>query len=120
VKRGEVYLALFSPRAGSEQGGRRPAIIFSHDSFNEAPGWRSVIVIPLSTSGKQRRRGPTAVQIPKGEGGLNADSVALCHQITTLDRKKLTMRIGELSPDVIRTIEIGVAAALDLPDQFRS
>ena len=117
MKRGEVYLAVFSPRSGSEQRGRRPGIILSHDSFNDAPGWRTVIVAPVSTSGKQRQRGPTAVLIVKGDGGLETDSVALCHQITTLDRSTLTKRLGELSPGTLRRVEFGMAAALDLPDQ---
>lgn len=117
MKRGEIYLAAFAPRSGSEQKGRRPALVFSHNAFNLAPGWESVIVIPISTSARQRRRGPTAVQLPKGAGGLSADSVALCHQITTLDRSKLTKSLGALSPALLQQVEFGVAAALDLPGQ---
>ena len=119
MKRGEVYLATFRPRSGSEQRGTRPALVLSHDSFNVAEGWRSVIVVPLSTSDRQRRRGPTAVRIPKGEANLGADSVALCHQITTLDRSKLADCLGKLSPTMLRQVEFGVVAALDLPGQVR-
>jgi mRNA interferase MazF len=119
MKRGEIHLAVFSPRSGSEQGGRRPALVLSHDSFNLAPGWSSVVVVPISSSARQRRRGPTAVHLKKGAGGLSADSVALCHQITTLDRSKLTKSLGRLSPALLRQVELGVAAALDLPGQVR-
>jgi mRNA interferase MazF len=117
VKRGEVYLATLHPRSGSEQRGRRPAIVLSHDAFNTAPGWRSVIVVPVSTSAKQRRRGPTAVEIERGDGGLEEDSVALCHQVTTLDRAKLERCLGDLRPETMARVEFGLAAALDLPGQ---
>jgi mRNA-degrading endonuclease toxin of MazEF toxin-antitoxin module len=38
----------------------------------------------------------------------------MCHQVTTLDRAKLSKRIGILSPDLTRGIEAGLKAALDL------
>jgi mRNA-degrading endonuclease toxin of MazEF toxin-antitoxin module len=41
-----VFWADLAPRSGSEQAGRRPVIVVSHDGFNQAPGWRSVIVVP--------------------------------------------------------------------------
>lgn len=114
MKRGEVYSATLIPRSGSEQRGRRPVIILSHDAFNDNPGWRSIIVIPVSTSSAQARRGPTAIVIPRGTGGLKQDSVALCHQVTTLDRSKLTQRLGSLPDAVVTQIEDGVLAALSI------
>jgi mRNA interferase MazF len=114
LKRGEVYWANIKPRSGSEQTGKRPVIILSSDGFNSILTWRSVIVIPLSTSGKQAKRGPTAVFLPKDEGGLARDSIALCHQITTLDQSKLTGLIGTLSPDALNEVEDGLRAAIDL------
>jgi mRNA interferase MazF len=114
MKRGEVYWADLALRSGSEQTGRRPVAIVSHDGFNLAPGWRSVVVVPISTSATQTRRGPTVVEIPAGVAGLPRASVAVCHQVTTLDRAKLGRRIGMLSPDLARGVEAGLKAALDL------
>ena len=93
MKRGDVAYANLAPRSGSEQQGHRPVIVVSHDGFNRTPSWRSIIVIPVSTSGKQALRGPTAVLLPVGAGGLREASVALCHQVTTLDRAKLDMSV---------------------------
>ena len=90
MKRGEVYWADLAPRSGSEQQGRRPVIVISHDAFNQTQGWRSIIVVPLSTSTAQAGRGPSAVLLSQGTAGLGKESVALCHQVTTLDRSKLT------------------------------
>jgi mRNA interferase MazF len=102
------------PRSGSEQRGRRPVVIVSHNGFNQTPGWRSIIVVPISTSAAQARRGPTAVYLPEGAGGIERASVALCHQVTTLDRAKLTERLGTLSHDLLNQVENGLKAALDL------
>lgn len=114
MKRGELWRAELQPRSGSEQRGIRPVIVVSHDGFNTTRGWRSVIVVPVSTSGKQAARGPTAVPLAKGAGGLRKDSVALCHQVTTLDRGKLTKRLGSLTPDDMSRVGDGIKAALDL------
>lgn len=114
MKRGELYWAELKPRSGSEQKGDRPVIVISHDGFNQTLSWRSVIVIPLSTSPTQAGRGPTAVPIPQGASGLKRESVALCHQVTTLDRAKLTKKIGLLTAETLVLVEEGLKAALDL------
>jgi mRNA interferase MazF len=114
VKRGEVHWADLVPRSGSEQTGRRPVIVISHDGFNQTPGWRSIIVVPISTSASQGTRGPTVVEVPAGAGGLPKTSFAVCHQLTTLDRAKLTKRIGALPAEVFREVELGLKAAMDL------
>ena len=112
MRRGEVYWAELEPRSGSDQRGRRPAVVVSHDGFNSISTWRSVVVVPLSTS--MARTGPTAIALTSGAGGLTKASVALCHQVTTLDRAKLTRRIGSLSPADLDRLSAGLVAALEL------
>jgi mRNA interferase MazF len=114
VRRGELYWAELVPRSGAEQTGRRPVLVVSNDGFNLTPTWRSVIVVPISTSSAQAGRGPTAVFLARSAGGLQRNSIALCHQITTLDRAKLTRRLGVLSPEELAAVEAGIKAALDL------
>ncbi len=114
MKRGEVYVAELVPRSGSEQSGRRPVIVVSHDGFNQTLNWHSIIVVPLSTSINQARRGLTAIPLFSGEGGILQDSVALCHQVTTLDRSKLKELLGELSSEQMSEIENGLKAAMDM------
>jgi mRNA interferase MazF len=114
VRRGEVFWADLSPRSGSEQRGRRPVIVVSSDGFNLTPAWRSVIIVPISTSESQARRGPTAVPLPAGSARLTRPSVALCHQVTTLDRAKLTERMGVLPADLLAHVDDALRAALDL------
>lgn len=42
MRRGDVWWATLQPRSGSEQSGRRPVVVLSHDSFNQTPNWKSV------------------------------------------------------------------------------
>ena len=114
MKRGEVYWAMLAPRSGSEQQGRRPVIIVSRDGFNTAPNWRSMIVVPMSTSSSQAERDPTAILLPAKSAGLKKTSIALCHQVTTLDRSKLEKLIGVLSQGLMQQVDSGIKAALDL------
>jgi len=114
VKRGELYWAELVPRSGSEQKGRRPVVVVSHDAFNQIEAWRSIIVVPLSTSKARAQSGPTAIALRKGTAGLKRSGVALCHQVTTLDRAKLTKRIGTLPKAKVAKLEAALKAALDL------
>ena len=112
MRRGEVWWAELEPRSGSEQRGRRPVVVVSHDGFNEVPSWRSVVAVPLWTT--RARTGPTAIALTPGSGGLGKECVAPCHQVTTLDRTKLTKRVGALAPADLARLAEGLRAALDL------
>jgi mRNA interferase MazF len=112
MRRGEIYWADLAPRSGAEQAGRRPVVLVSRDAFNRLPTWRSVNVVPLSTSG--RRAGPTSVLLPAGTAGLTRDSLALCHQITTLDREKLSERLGILNAAEMGRLDHALKLALEL------
>jgi len=89
-------------------------IVVSHDGFNQTPAWKSIIVIPISTSASQGKRGPTVVELPGGSAGLPKASFAVCHQVTTLDRAKLTRKAGTLPSEFLRAVEGALKAALDL------
>lgn len=114
MKRGEIYWADLVPRSGSEQSGRRPVLLISHDAFNEVPAWRSIIVVPITTSASQGKRGPTVVELPVAAAGLSKTSFALCHQVTTLDRAKLTRKLGVLPSEALQEVAEGLKAAMDL------
>jgi mRNA interferase MazF len=113
MKRGDVYWTDLVPRSGSEQTGR-PVIVLSHDGFNQTPGWRSIIVVPLATASSQAKRGPTVIELSGGTAGLAKTSFAVCHQVTALDRGKLTKKSGSLPADSLREVEDGLKAAMDL------
>jgi mRNA interferase MazF len=112
AKRGEVWLVdLGTPREDHEQAGRRPALIFQTDDLSPLS---TVVMIPLST--KLKRAGSAnTVLIPAKEAGQEHSSIALCHQIRALDRRKLVHKIGELSPARLSEIELAVMFVLGLP-----
>jgi mRNA interferase MazF len=85
AKRGEVWLVdLSQPKEGHEQAGRRPAVVFQTDHLTPL----STVVITLTTQLKRADFANT-VLIPAKEAGQDHASVALCHQIRALDRRKL-------------------------------
>lgn len=98
LSRGEVWLAKLDPTQGSEQAGTRPIIIFQENTLSKFT--TTVITIPV-TSNLRRASLPSCVQIPSGEGGLNQESVALCHQIRVLDKTRLIKKLGLLEPGTI-------------------
>jgi len=112
ARRGEVSLVdLGQAKGDHEQAGRRPDVIFQTDDLSPLS---TVVVIPLTT---QIRRAGVAntVWIPEKEAGQNQDSVALCHQIRALDRRKLIHKIGELEAERLSEIEASVLFVLGIP-----
>ena len=87
--RGEIYFMDLAPRSGSEQTGRRPCIIVSHNIFSDNARWRSVTVVPLTTARRWLRVSPTTMLFSKAECNLPKACAALAHQVTTLDKSKI-------------------------------
>ncbi len=102
IERGDIYTANLSPIQGIENGGIRPVIIFQKITISHFT--TTIITIPLTTNLK-RISIPSCLLIPQNEGGLNQDSVALCHQLRVLDKARLVRKIGRLSPKIIDQIE---------------
>jgi len=112
AKRGEVWLVdLGEPKQDHEQAGRRPAMIFQTDDLSLLS---TVVIIPLTTQLKQAGLANT-VLIPAKEAGQDHASVALCHQIRALDRRKLIHKIGALAPERLSEIELAAIFVLGLP-----
>lgn len=103
----EIWIAKLDPVIGSEQGKTRPVLIVSRPSVNQR--LNSVSVVPLSSLKPGRRIYRNETLIPSGQGGLAKDSIALCHQIRTIDKQRFTMRVGKLH-DI--TLRFGVIEAL--------
>jgi mRNA-degrading endonuclease toxin of MazEF toxin-antitoxin module len=68
----------------------------------------------VSTSALQGKRGPTVVELPGGSAGLPKSGFAVCHQVTTLDRAKLTGKVGALPSELLGEVDEALKAAMDL------
>lgn len=100
-KRGDIYYADFGVKMDScEQGGIRPAVVVSNNKANaNSP---VITVVPLTTKIWKKPYLPTHVQIPYSvTTGLHRKSMALAEQVETIDKKKLTEKIGEISDDLL-------------------
>jgi len=84
VERWGVVLIDFDPTVGHEQAGVRRALVVSRDPFHES-GMASVC--PISA---RLPRYPAEVAIPAGHAGQTLDAVILCHQIRTIDLRRVT------------------------------
>ncbi len=52
LRRGEIWYVDFDPARGSEQAGRRPALIIQNDAGNESARYPNTIVLAMSTKGR--------------------------------------------------------------------
>lgn len=111
IKGDIVDVNLGSPPAevkGHEQGKIRPCIVIK--SFNRLS---LITVIPV-TSVEPKYGTFTVVKIPKGTGGLTADSYALCHQIKTISFDRVLSYRGKLDATVIHKIHTVLIDTLEL------
>ncbi len=92
-----VWLANLDPVVGAEQGRTRPIIVVSDSSLNNI--LPVVNVIPITSRKPNRRIYPNEAVLPANTGGLTIDSIALCYQIRTLDKRRLTESFGVISEE---------------------
>ena len=76
-ERGDVVWLQFTPQAGHEQAGRRPAVTLSPRSYNDKVGLGLFCPVTSHVKGY-----PFEVRLPEG---LPVAGVALCDQIKSLD-----------------------------------
>lgn len=108
--RGEVWQVNLNPTLGHEQGGIRPALIVSTDTFNHGPA-DLVIALPISSKGKGI---PFHVEVKPPEGGLTSVSFIKCEEIRTLSTIRLMKRIGEVKESTLEMVEDRMKIVLDL------
>jgi len=86
--RGEVWLADLDPVVPGEQGGVRPVLVVSTDSFNAWPVGL-VLVVPITT----RDRG-FAHHVAVAGGGLDRASFAMPEYLRSIVQRRLQRRMG--------------------------
>lgn len=108
--RGDVWIANLDPVQGREQAKKRPCIILSANTFNQGSS-DLVIAVPLTT---KDRKNPWHISITPPEGGVVAESYALCEQIRVLSLNRLANHtIGKVSDQTLWAIEYTIKALLD-------
>jgi len=100
ISRGEVFWARLDPTVGSEIQKTRPVVVLSINPLNRA---RKTVVVPLSTSAP-------AIDFLNVE--LKGGAVARCEHIRSIDKSRLSDKIGSISVADIGKIEDGICRVL--------
>lgn len=108
---GEVYLAQLEPVRGSEQGKKRPVIVFQNPNLSRFT--TTSLCVPLTTN--MKRLGlPGTCYIRQGEGGLSQEGVALAFQLRALDASRFEKRFGKLSAPAIDSVANAILDAFGI------
>ena len=110
VRRGEIYWVDFGTPRGSEQGGRRPALIIQNNTGNRSS---STTIIAAITS-KQKSPYSFHVEISAQESGLQKDGTVLLEQLLTINQSRLVTRIGKLSDSKMLEVDRALNVSLDI------
>ena len=107
MRPGDIFWVEYPAVGGTEQAGRRPALIVQDDSFaGRSP---LVLTVPLTTAASTVRF-PAVVPIPATDGNaLAEDSFALVFQVRATDRVRFGKKVGTVDPAILAQ----VFAALD-------
>lgn len=110
-KTGDIFLANLDPVKGSEQGSERPVIVFQNPDLGKFTS--TYLCIPLTTN-LSRIGIPGTCLIKKGTGGLPQDSVALCFQLRSIDRSRLSKKYGTLNYTALTSLTDAILSAIGI------
>jgi mRNA interferase MazF len=102
MQRGDIYIADLDPTVGSEIRKTRPVVIFQNNYANKVA--QTVTVLPIS-SAKYKGR-VFEVELKKNiYVQLRKDSKIILHHIRSIDKSRISKKIGHISEDVIKEVE---------------
>lgn len=108
ANRGDIWLVDFGVPIGSEQAGRRPAVIISADRLNQSRAG-VVIVIPCTT----RHRGlPSHIELDPQTSELSEISYAKCEDIKSISEQRLIAKLGIVNEEALFDISKALAFLL--------
>lgn len=112
IGRGGIYWADLGEPSGSRPAKRRPVLVVSGDSYNRSR--LSTVVAVAVTSNTDLATLPGNVFLPAAVTGLPRDSVANITAVVTLDKADLIDRSGDVPLALMREVDRGLRAVLDL------
>ena len=108
--RGEIWLVNLEPVVGHEQGGRRPCLVVTNDTFNHGPA-SMVLVVPITA---KDRRIPIHVRLEPPEGGMKATSFLMPQMIRAVSQNRLVERWGIVSQARLAEVEKSLRVLMNL------
>ena len=111
VQRGDIFIADLNPVVGSEQGGIRPVVIVQNDRGNR---FSPTVICAAMTSRLGKNDLPTHVWVSTRDSGLKSDSLVLCEQIRTIEKKRLKGRAGRIAGLAMARVDEALLAAMGI------
>lgn len=108
VRRGDIYWVDLGTPRGSEQGGRRPALIVQNDTGNA----NSPTTIIAAITSRKKGVYPFHVHVRAEESGLPQDSTILLEQLLTVNQDRLIRRVGSLSAAKMKEVDKALHVSL--------
>ena len=111
VVRGDVVRVRLDPGEGREIRKTRPAVVLAN---NAACRFDSVVQVVPITALPDRPLRPYEAHIDSESSGLTKPSRAVANQIRTIAKRRISKRIGRLSPAELDGVDRAVAIQLGL------
>ncbi len=112
MDRGLIVLAPF-PYSDLRGLKRRPACVISSRTYNEGPD--AIVAMVTSSHARLQHPGIGYVVIDQWQAaGLRSPSVVRCGRILVLERRFLTLSLGDLAPSDLAAVDRALLNVLDL------
>ena len=111
ITRGDIFIADLNPVQGSEQGGVRPVLIVQNDRGNR---FSPTVICAAMTSRVGKNDLPTHVLISARDSGLKSDSLVLCEQIRTIEKRRLRAKAGHIENMAMTRVNGALLCALGM------
>lgn len=107
IKRGQIWYVSFNDALGSEEAVGRPAVIVTSDMGLSS----ETTVLNMVYMTRTPKKNSVSVELSKHA----PKSWALCNQIVTVDTRRFLKKMGEVPPEDMLKIEVGLRTVLGLP-----
>jgi mRNA interferase MazF len=110
VRRGQVFWTDFSPSRGSEQAGRRPALVIQNDVGNR---YSPNTVVAAMTTRVGDREYPTEVRL--SDDTFGKPSMVLCSQLLTISQDRFVgSPVARLDAETMARVDAALRLSLGL------
>lgn len=103
ILRGNIHWADLNPVIGSEQGGKRPVLVLSHNVFNERSG---TVIVAALTSQPQKAGFPLTLELTDPK--LPRKSWVKMSQVRTLSVKRIRKKIARVTEEEMALVIDGL------------
>lgn len=110
IKRGDIFYIVGDPEnppIGSEIWSDRAGLIVSNDAICKSSN--ALEIVYVSTS-KNKRLSPSHIEVTSG----NKKAIALCEQVHTVDKSRLTDYFGHATDEEMNDVDAGILFGLGI------